>query len=65
MTGSTAFDDIGPSAPSSGKLRRDALDVIEFARSAIRCADNRDTAGALEWLGRAAKAAARNESPHE
>lgn len=54
---SEAHEDIGPMLPSCGKLRTHAKDVMDFARNAMRCADDRDPNGAMEWLDRARRAA--------
>ena len=60
-----AFDDIGPTGPSRGKIITHAKDVIEFARNAIRCAERSDNIEALNWMDRAHKASTFVESPSE
>jgi hypothetical protein len=54
---SEAMADIGPSMPSQGKIITHARDTIEYARNAIRCAEQRDHIDALHWMDRARRAA--------
>lgn len=51
----TAFEDIGPTGPSPGKIRQRAKDAREFARNAERCLDDHNIIGALEWMDRVRK----------
>ena len=62
---SEAMADIGPTAPSRGKIIANARDVVEFARNAIRCAERSDNIEALNWMDRARKAATFAESQSE
>lgn len=61
----TVFDDIGPTGPSRGKIISHAKDVAEFARNAIRCAEQSDNIAALQWMDRVHKASTFAESPSE
>ena len=65
MTESNAMADIGPTGPSRGKIISHARDVAEFARNAIRCAEQSDNITALQWMERAHKASTFVESASE
>ena len=65
MTESNAMADIGPTGPSRGKIISHAREVAEFARNAIRCAEQSDNIAALQWMDRAHKTSTFAESPSE